>query len=55
MLLLVAKLQSRGFLLKGTRADPDDQSSVFPQNVGQPSVTRLHGIATRTQCGNLLP
>lgn len=39
MLLLVAKLQSRGMrhhvvCLIGTRADPEDQGSVFPQNVG---------------------
>jgi len=39
ILLLVAKLQSRGMRhhvvwLIGTRAGPEDQGSVFPQNVG---------------------
>ena len=39
MLILVTKLQSRGMRhhmvwLIGTRADPEDQGSVFPQNVG---------------------
>lgn len=39
MLLLVAKLQSTGMRhhvvwLMGIRADPEDQGSVFPENVG---------------------
>jgi hypothetical protein len=59
MLLLIAKLQSKVMrncdLVDRYQGWPLRSWQCVPPKCWQPSVTRLHDIITRTQCGNLLP